>query len=237
MMPTRRFSAAFAAAALAGACASAPPIARQQCYNPDAQLASLLQPLDVLQARGCDAGVGARESECERLRREIARLAVVCPGHAPTLMANAVIAYDDKRPADAQQYLDQILSQPRSYPDAAALRGQIAIEEGNVPFALRLLEDQLRLAPDHSGLHETHAAALYVNGNLPDARSELTLAEALGAPRWRIAYHLGLIEEASGRRDEAMRYYTEAVAGNPGFQPAEGRLRALRAASGARPTP
>jgi len=237
MMPhRRRLSAAFAAAVLAGACASAPPLARQQCYNPDVQLANLLQPLEALQAKGCDPGIGARESECERLRREIARLAVVCPAHAPTLMANAVIAYDDKRPADAQQFLDLILSQPRSYPDAAALRGQLAIEEGNVPFALRLLADQLRLAPDHAGLHETHAAALYVSGNLADARSELTLAEALGAPRWRIAYHLGLIEEASGQRDEAMRYYTEAVAGNPAFQPAAARLRALRA-TGAQPTP
>jgi len=237
MMPKRRLSAAFAGAVLAGACASAPPIARQQCYNPDAQLAALLTPLEALQTKGCDPGVGARESECERLRREIARLAVICPGHAPTLMANAVIAYDDKRPVDAQQYLDRILAQPRGYPDAAVLRGEIAIEEGNVPFALRLLEDQLRLAPDHAGLHETHAAALYVNGKLPDARNELTLAEALGAPRWRIAYHLGLIEEASGRRDEAVRYYTEAVAGNPGFQPAEARLRALRAAGVGRPTP
>ena len=237
MMCNRRLRAAFAAAVLAGACASAPPVARQQCYNPDAQLASLLQPLETLQAKGCDPGVGARESECERLRREIARLAVVCPAHAPTLMANAVIAYDDRRPADAQQFLDLILSQPRSYPDAAALRGQIAIEEGNVPFAMRLLEDQLRLAPDHAGLHETHAAALYVSGSLGDARSELALAEALGAPRWRIAYHLGLIEEASGRRDEAVRYYTEAVAGNPQFRPAEARLRALRAAGGLRPTP
>lgn len=237
MMQNRRLCAAFAVAVLAGACASAPPIARQQCYNPDAQLAALLQPLEALRAKGCDPGVGARESECERLRREIARLAVICPGHAPTLMANAVIAYDDKRPVDAQQYLDRILAQPRSYPDAAVLRGEIAIEEGNVPFALRLLEDQLRLAPDHSGLHETHAAALYVDGKLTDARSELTLAEALGAPRWRIAYHLGLIEEASGRRDEAVRYYTEALAGNPAFQPAESRLRALRAAGAGRPTP
>jgi predicted Zn-dependent protease len=237
MMPNRRLSTALAAAVFVGACASAPPIARQQCYNPDAQLASLLQPLESLQAKGCGPGVGARESECERLRREIARLAVVCPAHAPTLMANAVIAYDDKRPGDAQQLLDLILSQPRSYPDAAVLRGQIAIEEGNLPFARRLLEDQIRLAPDHAGLHETHAAALYVGGNLVDARDELTLAEALGAPRWRIAYHLGLIEEASGRRDEAVRYYTEAVAGNPAFQPAGARLRALRAASGVRPTP
>jgi len=220
---------------LVSACASTPPIARQQCYNPDVQLAAVLQPFEALRAKGCTAGVNQQESECEHLRLEIARLAVICPTHAPTLMANAVIAYDENRPADAQQFLDLILAQPHGYPDAGVLRGEIAIEEGNLPFALRMLEQQISLAPDHAGLHETHAAALYLDGKLMDARTELTLAQALGAPRWRIAYHLGLIEEASGRRDEASRYYADAVAGNPGFQPAESRLKALRATTGNAP--
>ncbi len=226
---------AIACVLLTTACATVPPLARQECYNADAQLASVLQPYETLRAKGCDAGVNQQASECERLRREIARLAVICPAHAPTLMANAVIAYDDKRPADAQQFLDQILAQPRSYPDAAVLRGQIAIEEGNVPFALRMLDQQIKLVPDHPGLHETYAAALYLNGRMADATTELTLAEALGAPRWRIAYHRGLIEEAAGRWDEAARYYAAAVEGNPGFQPAESRLKALRAGSASRP--
>jgi tetratricopeptide (TPR) repeat protein len=210
------------------ACASNPPVVRQQCNNPDAQLAELLQPYEELRVKGCPivAGVG---SECDRLRLEIARLAVICPTHAPTLMANAVIAYDDRRPADAQQYLDQILSQPRSFPDAAVLRGQIAIEEGNIPFALRMLDQQIKLAPDQAGLHETYAAALYVDGQLASSRTELAVAQALGAPRWRIAYHLGLIEEASGNRAEAVRDYTEAVSGNPNFPPAAARLKGLQA--------
>ena len=214
---------------LTTACATA-PLVRQQCYNPDTQLAAVLQPLEALQAKGCDpAAVEGRASECERLKREIARLGVVCPGHAPTLMANAVIAYDEHRPAESQALLDIILSQPRRYPDAAVLRSQIAMEEGNVPFARRMLEQQIKLVPDHSGLHETYAAALYLDGRLPEARTELTTASALGAPRWRIAYHLGLIEEASGRSDQAIQLYTEALQGNPGWQPAESRLRALRA--------
>jgi predicted Zn-dependent protease len=216
------------------ACATASPIVRQQCFNPDAQLASVLQPYETLRAKGCEgAAVERGSSECERLKREIERLAVVCPGHAPTLMANAVLAYDDQRPADAQQALDLILAQPRAYPDAAVLRARIAIEEGNVPFARRLLEQQIKLVPDHSGLHETYAATLYLDGKLADARDELTMAGTLGAPRWRIAYHLGLIEEASGRGTEASRFYAEALQGNPGWAPAESRLRALRARSGA----
>ena len=233
MIPNRRWCAAVVMSLMTSACATTSPLVRQECYNPDAQLAGLLQPLEALRAKGCVAGDAAGGgSECVRLAREIERLAVVCPQHVPTLMATAVIAYDEQRPADAQQILDQILAQPRSYPDAAVLRAQIAIEEGNVPFALRLLEERIRLAPDHPGLRETHAAALYLDGKLAEARGELALAGALGAPRWRIAYHLGLVEEAAGRRDEASRYYAEALEGNPGWAPAESRLKALRAIDG-----
>jgi tetratricopeptide (TPR) repeat protein len=230
MIPKRRWYAAFVMSLVTSACATTSPLVRQECYNPDAQLASLLQPFEALRVKGCVADdVQRGRLECERLRREIQRLSVVCPGHAPTLMANAVIAYDDQRRADAQQLLDQILAQPRSYPDAAVLRAQIAIEEGNVPFAFRLLEERIRLAPDHSGLRETYAAALYLDGRVMEAGRELAIAGALGAPRWRIAYHLGLVAEASGRRDEAARYYSEAVDANPVFEPAKSRLKALRA--------
>jgi tetratricopeptide (TPR) repeat protein len=238
-MRSKRLGAAVAACLTAGACASTSPLVRQQCFNPEAQLASVLVPFEAARARGCDAaalqsGKVDGVSECDTLQREIERLALVCQGHAPTLMANAVIAYDQQRPAISQQYLDEILAQPRPYPDAAALRARIAIEEGNVPFAQRLLEQQITLVPDHAGLHETLASALYLDGKLSEARAELTLAGALGAPRWRIAYHLGLIEEGQGRPVEAARLYDEALKGNPGWVQAESRLRAIRARTDAR---
>lgn len=213
-------------------CATRSPLLRQQCYDPDKQLASVMQPLEALRAQGCSTAVArAGGSECDRLEAEVARLAVVCPGHAPTLMANAVIAYDHHRPEESQQFLDQILSQSRPYPDAAVLRAQIALEDGNIPFARRLLEQQIKLVPDHAGLREVHAATLFLDRRLDEARAELTTAGALGAPRWRVAYHLGVIEELSGRLDEAARLYMEALQGNPGYPEADSRLRALRAAS------
>jgi predicted Zn-dependent protease len=212
------------------ACATS-PVLRQQCYGPDAQLAKLLKPYEELRAKDCtvNGSVERGGAECERLEGEIVRLGVVCSAHAPTLMANAVIAYGESRPAESQQMLDVILAQPRGYPDAAVLRARIAIEEGNVQFAQRLLAQQIKLVPDHSGLHETFAAALYLDGKMAEARGELTLAGLLGAPRWRIAYHLGLIEEALGLGGEASRLYAEALQGNPGWAPADSRLRALRA--------
>ena len=212
-------------------CATHSPLLHQQCYDADAQLAHVLQPFE---ARGCSVGTSrAGADECDRWQAEIARLAVVCPGHAPTLMANAVIAYDEHRPNESQQFLDLILSQPRPFPDAAVLRAQIALEEGNVPFARRLVEQQLMLVPDHAGLHEVRAAIFFVDRRFDDARAELARAAALGAPRWRIAYHLGMIEELSGHPDEAVRLYMEALQGNPAFTAADSRLRALRALNAA----
>ncbi|MGQ0736799.1 MAG: hypothetical protein ACT4QD_24490 [Acidobacteriota bacterium] len=207
----------------ASACAARGPLARQECVDPDRQLAAVLKPFEELRASGCTAG-------CEPLRREIERLAVVCATHAPTLMANAVLAYDERQPAAAQQYLDLMLAQPGRHPDAGVLRARIAAEEGNLAFARRLLEAQISLTPDHAGLHETYGAVLYLGRQLVEAVRELTTAEALGAPRWRIAYHLGLIDEAASRWEEAVKHYMEAIAGNPGWAPAESRLKALRAA-------
>ena len=227
MMLNRRLWVASVVSAASMACAHPiSPLAHQQCANADARLAATLPPLETLRAGGC---TGINGSECARLQREVERLAVICPGHVPTLMANAVLAYDDRRAELSQQYLDQILAQPRNHPDAAALRARIAIEEGNLPFARRLLEQQIKLAPDHSGLRETYAAELYLDGKMPRAVEELTMAAALGAPGWRVAYHRGLIEEASGRLSEAGRYYAEALQGNPGWAPAQSRLKALRA--------
>ena len=228
MIPICRLRTAFAASLFASACATTAPLVRQECYNADAQLASVLRPLEDMRANGCDSGVRQR-SDCDHLRQEIERLAVVCPSHAPTLMANAVIAYDEHRPVKSQQFLDQILAQPQGHPDAAVLRARIAIEEGNLPFARRLLEHQITLTPDHGGLHETYGAVWYLGGHLVEARHELTTAAALGSPRWRVAYHLGLVEESAGRLDEALRYYAEALEGNPGWALAQTRLNALRA--------
>jgi tetratricopeptide (TPR) repeat protein len=201
---------------------------RQDCYDADRQLTSALDPLEANRAIGCGTmDQRGRISECEAYRREIERLAIVCSGHLPTLMANAVIAYDARQLAKAQQFLDQVFEQRTVQPDAAVLRARIAVEEGNLPFARRFLDQQIKLAPAHAGLRETLGAALYLSGQMADAQRELAMAAELGAPRWRIAYHLGLIEEAGGRAEDARRLYGEAVAGNPEFAPAQARLKGL----------
>jgi predicted Zn-dependent protease len=197
----------------------------QQCITPDLQLARIINSVDALDA-SCGPNASG-EPSCDRIRQELGRLALVCADHEPTLFANAVLAYDVRRPADAQQYLDLILSKPGSHPDAAVLRARIATEEGNLPYARRMLEQQIRMLPDHPGLHETLGGILYFQKEWPTATRELTAAGMLGSPRWRIAYHLGLIEEAQGHTDNARRLYAEAVQENPQFSAARSRLVGL----------
>ena len=193
---------------------------------PDVQLARIIPSIEALQA-SCGPNASVERPSCDRVRQALARLALVCQYHEPTLFANAVLAYDVRRPADSQQYLDLVLSKPGAHPDAAVLRAQIATEEGNLPFARRLLEQQGRLAPDHAGLHEALGGALYFLREWETATRELTAAGRLGSPRWRIAYHLGLVEEAQGHLDNARRLYTESLQGNPAWAVARSRLAGL----------
>ena len=230
MSASRRLCVAVVWGVTSFACATTSPLTRQLCYDPGVQLANVLRPLEDLRAKGCQIEAStAGPAECDRLHHALQRLLVICPGDAPTLIANAVVAYDEHNSVQSQQFLDEALAQPGRYPDAAVLRARIAIEEGNVPFARRLLEQRIRLVPDHAGLHETLGAALYLEGRLPEATLELTTARALGAPGWRVAYHLGLVEEASGRFEEASRHYGEALEGNPAWAQAQSRFNALRA--------
>ena len=83
-------------------------------------------------------------------------------------------------------------------PRQQRLRARIALEEGNPSFALRLVEEQIRLRPDHSGLRELHASTLFMLRNYAEARSALEAARRLGAAEARVAYNLGLISEEEG---------------------------------------
>jgi len=187
---------------------------------------------ELLEARadpkGCRLPSGV--DQCELLRAEIDRLAQLCPQSQPALLANAALAYDERQVFKAQQLLDQLLSAPGPNPKAAALRTRIAMEEGNLPYALRFSEQHMRLSPDDAGLREVHASALFLTGRYKEALRDLAVAERLGAPGWRIAYHRGLIAEASRNLDEAIASYQEAARLRPGWSPPESRLKGLQAA-------
>jgi len=199
------------------------------CLRADARLGDLWHALEDVRSSGDGCRTAAGADRCEDLRHEIERLTYVCPNHSPALMANAILAYDARNPVKAQQLLDSLLAIPTLHPDAAVLRGRIALEEGNVPFALHFLEEQMRLSADHAGLRETYAAALYVAGRFEEARTYLMQAANLGAPPWRVAYHRGLLEEAAGAPLAALVQYDQALKLKPDWSLPAARAKGLRA--------
>jgi predicted Zn-dependent protease len=210
-------------------CAARTVRSKLQCTDPDQRLQLFWNELqDARQSsNGCATVNGV--SPCDRLRRDISTLAYMCPANTAALLANAILAYDARQIFLAQQLLDEILSKPGVRPEAAVLRSRIAIEEGNVPYASRFIQEQIRLNPDYAELREMLAATFFLTAQYDDAIRELNSASTLGSPRWRIAYHLGLISEAKRDIPGARRLYQEVLQLKPGWSPAESRLKGLNA--------
>ena len=100
------------------------------------------------------------------------------------------------------------------------LRTQIAIDEGNLRFAQPLLDEQPELTADHPGPRELPASVAYLQGEYAQADRSLEIARQLGAPAWRVAYHRGLIAEASDRPEREAQAYAECLETAPDFAPA-----------------
>lgn len=199
--------------------------------DPDVRLAELMQSYEDCM------GSGRNDSshvlvDCDRIHNEIERLALEFPRHVPTLFANATISWDEREPVKATRYLDTLFALEKSHPEAAVLRSRIAISDGNLSGAKRLLESQIAYRPDHASLRESLSAVLYMQHDHRGAREELDVAEALGAPAWRVAYNRGLIAEAAGENAEAQAQYEAAVEANPEFAAARSRLSGMRAKVG-----
>lgn len=187
---------------------------------------------DLRAARGPDGGCAPDSSgleRCQALRWEVERLAMTCPEYAPAQFAVAAFAFDDANYVRAQQSLDSLLADRKPHPEAEVLRARVALAQGNVPFAIRFLQEKVQVTGDHFGLREALASALYLGKRYGEAAEQLSVARNLGAPEHRIAYHSALIFEAEGAWDRAMEQYESALKFKPGWQAAESRLRGLRA--------
>ncbi len=165
--------------------------------------------------------------DCERIQREVERLVVEFPNNERILMANAVLQLEAGKRDKAQLSLDQLLSMPGAHPEAAILRSQLAVQEGNTARARKLLQQQIVLRPDYAELRETLAAVYYLEGKYAQARNALSAAGRLGASGWRIAYHEGLIREATQDWDGACQMYINATDQKPDFVQAMSRLVGL----------
>lgn len=200
--------------------------------DPDVRLAELLERWDALREIGaaCSAHPDRGPvADCAQLQNAVERLTLEFPRHAPSLLASAVLSAEAGELQKAQSYLDALFAVSPSHPEAAVLRSRIAIAEGNLRYARRLLSEQVQLAPAHAGLREAQAGVSYLERRWPEAERALAVAEQLGAPAWRVAYHRGLVAEARGAWGEAEEQYQRALIGNPAFTAARARLAGIAA--------
>lgn len=214
-----------------GGCGSLGQQRTQATEDPNVQVDRVLTHYQTTLASGAachTATQGWSEPvDCEGLLRETMQLYAAFPHNERVIMLAAVLAHQSGRAAQAGYLLDQLLEGHKPRPEAAVLRSRIALEEGNLSRARTLLEQQIRLNPRHPQLYETLAAVQYLDRQYAGALHSLTLAERLGAPGWRAAYHRGLIYEEQDRAAAACQQYRLAVAGNPQFLAPESRLVGL----------
>ena len=217
-------------------CTTPFPGYRHEGEGPDERLAQIMEQHEVesteYRTQEEKRALGSRLVDPSRALDELRKLSLEYPAHAPTLFALAVLEYEAGARARASGYLDSLFEVEPVHPEAGILRSRMAIADGNLPASRRVLEQQIRYTPDHPALHEALSATAYLEGDLESARTELELARRLGAPGWRVAFNLGLIEEADGNRIQAMKDYEVALAERPDFPEASSRLAGLQATFG-----
>lgn len=187
--------------------------------DPAGELESVMEDWEAAREDG-------RSGEVERVRLE--QLLSKYPRNVPMLFNAAVLAHDAGDRMRARGHLDMILDLDARHASAAALRARLALADGNLPLADRLVEEQIMLNPDAAVLYEVRSAVAFMKDDKQLAMDSLERAERLGAPSWRVSYHRGLIAERDGRHEEAIGHYRSAL-GEQEHAASRSRLRALEA--------
>ncbi|MCR9245730.1 MAG: tetratricopeptide repeat protein [bacterium] len=172
--------------------------------DPDQHLRQLLAPFE--------SDGGPREISRERLRAAVERLAARHPSHLRCQVAAAILTFDNGDRLRAQGYADQALAIAPDHVEARALRVRIAVADGNLDLARRLVDDGLQQRPESATLHESSAWVHQLKGEPEAALAALGVAERLGAPRWRTEYNRGLLAEERNDLAAAERHYEAALA-------------------------
>ena len=190
--------------------------------DPDVALAELLAPIK-------EDSVQLDAVTIERMRFAIERLAARHPSHVPSQVAASTLAFESGEPQRAQGLVERALLLDPTSIEARCLRVRIAVADGSIDLARKLITDGLRLRPDSAALYESSAWLHQLRGNMDEALAHLDAADALEAPKWRTMFHRGLIEELRGNYDEARKHYEATLVINDGCLQARQRLAGLLA--------
>ena len=190
--------------------------------DPNTSLRDLLAPYT-------DRAAPMNAVERDRLRFAVERLATRHPGHVASQVAASALSFSSGECQRAQGYVDRALSLEPANIEARCLRIRIAVADGSLDLARKLIDAGLRLRPDAAALYESSAWVYQLNGKFDDAMQALSAAEVLKAPKWRIMFHRGLLDELRGNLDAAEAHYRAAIDTNEQCLEARQRLAGLAA--------
>jgi tetratricopeptide (TPR) repeat protein len=210
---------------------SLPLLAACAAWNPDHEPDPQQQLDRLLPATEADAAA-LDANQREELRQTLERLAARHTNHVPTQVAAAAMAFADGDVQRAAGLVERVLELAPANVEARSLRIRLAVADGGMELAQRLVDDGLRLRPDAAALHESQAWLHQLACRQPQALAALALAERLGAPAWRVEFHRGLLAEQAGDDDAARQHYRRVRELQPDCEPATQRLRALAARNG-----
>lgn len=130
---------------------------------------------------------------------------------------------------------------PGRWREDSYTRAWITYARGNLPLALDQFRNALRSDRDAARVHSLRAGMFVNLGNLDSAKSEVVTALAqLDAREAKtldayeskelLAYAIGLIDQVSGRPNDAKAAFGRAIVENPAFAPAHAHLAELATA-------
>jgi len=117
-------------------------------------------------------------------------------------------------------------------PEKLFKRAQQAQAAGDLPLAIRLFKDVLKVSPRHLDATYLLGTAQALGGALPEAVATLRKAAEIGPGSAMIRTNLGLALKMLGRGDEAEAAFREALAIDPQLPQAANNLAALLVARG-----
>jgi tetratricopeptide (TPR) repeat protein len=139
--------------------------------------------------------------------------------------------------SEAQHHFEECIRIDAKYPDAYYHLGQILRDKGDLDHAIENFESAVRLNPNYFDAHRDLGLAIYsrvearMGGEMNEAINQLQVAAKLVPDNPMIWYHLGVLNCAEGKLDDAESMFRTALIKDPQFAAAHwelGRLRYLR---------
>lgn len=137
------------------------------------------------------------------------------PDCAPAMTSLAALLLDQGKVEEAYTQASRAVKLRPQNPEGQLVLARAFERKGHPDFAQRCLENALRAAPDHVGLHRARVDLLLSSGHLPKAMMALTDARQRGLRDGRLQLLEARILHQMGERGQARHAYESLRADHP----------------------